>query len=187
MTDYSPVPTIVDALLAEGLHPSAGRVRERLGSGSYEVIQRHINARLRELGRLAQADEDNDSVQTAPDAVPPANLVEPSPFDPWEAALLTALAQLPAVTAAVQDLQAALEQGARWLYRQRLAAIDWTGMSEVQRIGNTPEHYGGLLGQMRAQSTAFLGAAERLSRALRRDYERLQATPGGFDDDRPAA
>jgi hypothetical protein len=192
MADYSQVPTIVDALLAEGLHTSAGRVRERLGSGSYEVIQRHINARLRALGRLAHADEANDSVQTAPDAAytSPADVAEPPrPLrdGEGEAALLAALAHLPAVMAAVQDLQVGLEQGARWLYTQRLAAIDWTGMTEVQRMLNTPENYGGLLGQMRVQGTAFLTAAERLHRALQRDYAGLQATQGGVDDDRPAA
>jgi hypothetical protein len=145
------------------------------------VIQRHINARLRELGRLAQADEANDSVQTAPDAAytPPADPAEPPrPLrdGEGEAVLLAALAQLPAVMAAVQDLQAEFEQGARWLYTQRLAAMDWTGMTQVQRMLNAPENYRGLLGQMRMQGTAFLTAAERLSRVLRRDYERLQAT-----------
>jgi Plasmid replication region DNA-binding N-term len=54
VTDYNKVSSIVDRLLAEGLHPSADRVRSRLGSGSNQRIQGAINARLRELDRLPE-------------------------------------------------------------------------------------------------------------------------------------
>jgi hypothetical protein len=112
---------------------------------------------------------------------------EPPPSDPGAAALRATLDGLAAAVAAVQALDGVAEPGARWLYRKRLSRIDFSGMTEVQRMLNTPNPYGSLLGQLREQSRAFLRAAERLHRTLQRDYTGLQAGEGDADDDRPAA
>ena len=61
--DYTPVATIVDALLAEGLHPSADRVRARLGQGSNETIGKLIKGRLRVLSRLPEEDQEENTRQ----------------------------------------------------------------------------------------------------------------------------
>jgi hypothetical protein len=178
MTDYHDVKAIVQRLLTAGVQPSRKRVRRELGDqGSYQTLGTMIDQATAELGHPPQAG-------AAPDA---GDTPEPPPSDPGEAALRAALDCLAAAMATVQDLDGVAEPGARWLYRQRLARLDWSGMTEVQRLVNTPEGYGRLIGQLREQSQAFLRAAARLHRALQRDYAGLQAEERDADDERPPA
>jgi hypothetical protein len=77
---------------------------------------------------------------------------------------------------AVRALDDVMARGALWLYRARLGGLDWSGISEAQWMVRSRQH-----------GTAFVTAAEHLSRVWQRAYEGLQARPGGFDDDQPAA
>jgi Plasmid replication region DNA-binding N-term len=129
LTSYKDVRTIVQRLVAAGVQPSRKRVRVELGHrGNYQTIGQHIDQALAELGLPA-----GDGVTPDDDDTP-----ESRPSDPGEADLLAALDRLAAAMAAVHALAGVTETGAQWLYRKHLTGIEWAGMTEVQRMLNTP-------------------------------------------------
>jgi hypothetical protein len=178
-TDYSPVPAIVDALLEEGLPASADRVRARLGSGSNQKIQLLINARLRELGRLPQ--EDQEAMPRRPALAPAYRLPEPNRervqfhLDRLrgETDVLVAMDHLRIMMAAYHATLPRLDGAANGLYRRgRLIGEDFGALR------------GGGAFRQRGQEGAEM--AEAMLRQFERIHRRLQvaeqAQNGGSHD-----
>ena len=159
---YDQIPAIMAQLFEDGLHPSADRVRKRMGDrGSNETIQRAITARLRELGRLP---EDEISLHALPAA--PYTIPDPDPMAVArhlahlrdETARRTTDALVGALTGVLHELAPALKE-TRGISRNDLAMPHPDGSIDMLSRG-IPE---------------LMAWAARLHGSLRR------ASTGGFD------
>jgi hypothetical protein len=176
MTDYSSIPDIVDALQAEGLYPSADRVRERLGSGSNQTIQAAINVHLGRLPRVAK-----ETMPRPPALAPAYRLPEPDPERVQfhlahlrgETDYHLGMDHLRTMMAAYHATLTRLDGVANWLY---------------QRGRLLGEDLGMLAGGQSFQSAGQQGAemAEAMLRQFERMHRRLQvaeqAPNGGSHD-----
>jgi hypothetical protein len=104
---YQQVAAAAEALQAEGIHPSARSIRERLGSGSMGTIQRFLNEWKATVSVAVPSPSAPEPVPVTPEPASqervPAPLPEPANMPDADHALQTQLAEAQSRWAAAQE------------------------------------------------------------------------------------